>query len=169
MCGSHRVATHEKVYVTDINIRPLAQNLDLIPMVETWFEAEWPAYYGHGGRGSAKSDLLAYANGDGLPFGLVAFRYGVACGFGALKREAFPSHPHLSPWAGAAYVVPSQRRCGVGAALLLALEAQARALGYFHIYCATGTSASLLERNGWSLLSHVLHDGQQVGVYEKAL
>lgn len=160
---------HEKAHVTDISVWPLAKHLDLIPTVETWFEAEWPAYYGPGGRGSAKSDLLAYANGDGLPFGLVAFRSGVACGFGALKREAFPSHPHLSPWAGAAYVVPSQRRCGVGAALLLALEAQARALGHSHLYCATGTSESLLQRNGWSLLSHVLHDGQQVGVYEKAL
>ena len=160
---------HEKAHVTDIKIRPLAQNLDLIPTVETWFEAEWPAYYGHCGRGSAKSDLLAYANGDDLPFGLVAFRYGVACGFGALKREAFPSHPHLSPWAGAAYVVPSLRGLGLGAALLSALEAQAKKLGHSHIYCATGTSESLLQRNGWSLLSHVLHDGQQVGVYEKVL
>lgn len=159
----------EDVRVTDINIRPLAEHLDLLPTLATWFEAEWPAYYGPDGRGSAKNDLLAYASRDGLPFGLVAFRSGVACGFGALKREAFPTHPHLSPWAGAAYVVPSLRGRGVGAALLSALEAQARLLGHSHVYCATGTSESLLQRNGWRLLSHVLHDGQQLGVYEKGL
>jgi N-acetylglutamate synthase-like GNAT family acetyltransferase len=104
-----------------------------------------------------------------VPFGLVAFLDGLPCGFAALKREAFPSHPQLSPWAGAAVVVPSLRRRGIGKALLLALEPEARALGFTRIYCATATSASLLQRCGWSLLEPVQHEGQQVGIFQRML
>ena len=155
--------------MNDIVIQPLAEHRHLLPTLEAWFESEWPVWYGVGGRGSARQDLLAYANLGSVPFGLVAFQSGVPCGFVALKREVFPSHPHLSPWAGAAYVEPSLRRRGIGGALLLALEPHAQALGYSRIYCATGTSESLLQRCGWLLLAHVRHEGQKMGVYEKAL
>ena len=155
--------------MSSIVIKRLAEQRQVLPTLESWFESEWPAYYGVGGRGSAKHDLLAYANSGSVPFGLVAFQLSRPCGFVALKREPFPSHPHLFPWAGAAYVEPSLRRQGIGRALLLALEPEARTLGYSRIYCATGTSASVLQRCGWQLLEQVQHEGHEVGVYEKAL
>jgi GNAT superfamily N-acetyltransferase len=155
--------------VSSVVVSHLAEQQHLLPTLQAWFESEWPAYYCAGGRGNAKRDLLAYANRGSVPVGLIAFRQGEPCGFAALKREAFPSHPHLVPWAGAAYVKPSMRRQGVGRCLLVALESEARALGYSRIYCATGTSASLLERCDWQLLEHVQHEGGQVGIYEKAL
>lgn len=155
--------------MSSVVISHLAEEQHLLPTLQAWFESEWPAYYGVGGSGNAKRDLLAYANRGSVPVGLVAFWQGEPCGFAALKREAFPSHPYLLPWAGAAYVKPSMRRQGIGRCLLLALEPEAHTLGYSRIYCATGTSASLLERCGWQLLEHVQHEGQQVGVYEKAL
>lgn len=167
--AARRPARTWSARVSDIVIQPLAEHRHLLPTLEGWFESEWPAWYGAGGRGSARQDLLAYANLGSVPFGLVAFESGVACGFVALKREAFPSHPHLSPWVGAAYVEPSLRRRGIGRALLLALEPHARSLGYARIYCATGTAGWLLLRCGWLLLAHAGHEGQNVGVHEKAL
>ena len=155
--------------MSSIAIKRFAEQQDLLPTIRSWFEDEWPAYYGANGPGNAEQDLLAYANAGSVPLGLVAFNQGSPCGFAALKREAFPTHPHLSPWAGAAYVQPVLRRQGIGRALLLALEPEARALGYASVYCATGTSASLLLRCGWHLLQSVHYDGQQLGVYEKAL
>ena len=102
-------------------------------------------------------------------FGLVAFLGGQACGFAALKSEPFPSHPHLMPWAGAAFVRPSLRRRGIGQALLLALEAEARSLGYSRLYCATATAVPLLQRCGWQVLDRVLHEDHEVIVFEKLL
>ena len=58
---------------------------------------------------------------------------------------------------------------GIGRALLMALEAQAAALGCARIYCATATSASLLRRCGWRLLEMASHEATTVGIYEKAL
>lgn len=140
----------------------------MLPVVRSWFESEWPAWYGQGGQGDAELDARAYACSDG-PLGLVAFHDGRPCGFVALKAEPFPSHPHLFPWAGAAYVVPGLRRQGIGRQLLLALELEARGLGHSTIHCATATSASLLDRCGWTLLEHVMHDGERVAIYRKPL
>ena len=72
-------------------------------------------------------------------------------------------------WAGAAYVRPSMRRNGIGRELLLALEPEALSFGYNKIYCATSTSASLLDRCGWRLMEKVDHEGELVGVYSKRI
>jgi len=53
--------------------------------------------------------------------------------------------------------------------LLATVEELAARLGFEHIYCATSTSAHLLERSGWRLMERVAHDGTVVGIYEKAL
>lgn len=153
----------------DIVVKPLAEHRHLLATLQAWFVAEWPEWYGADGPGNAEQDLRAYANLGSVPFGLVAFHADVPCGFVALKQEPFPSHPNLFPWAGAAYVEPSIRRQGIGRTLFLALEPHARAIGYSRIYCATSTSASLLERCGWLLLAQVIHEGHELGVYEKAL
>ena len=153
----------------ELEIRYLADEPGVLPTLRCWFESEWPLYYGGHGEGDVAKDLAAYASRGSLPLGLVAFQEGKPCGFVALKRESFPTHPHLSPWAGAAYVEPRLRRQGIGAALLLALEPEARALGCVRIYCATSTSVSLLQRLRWQLRESVNHEGHHMSIFEKAL
>ena len=148
-------------------VEPLSFHPELQGIVEGWFEEEWPSHYGP--IASAAADVVAYSKDEGLPRGFVALLVGIPCGFAALKCEAFPSHPGLGPWAGAAYVRPELRRRGIGQALLRAVEAEAARLRYSRVYCATATSASLLQRNAWQFLEQVVHDGQNVGIYEKAL
>lgn len=155
--------------MNEVIIEHLAARQDLLPTLRQWFEAEWPAYYGPGGTGDVQRDLLGYSNLNTLPLGLVASLDGEACGFAAIKTDPFPSHPQLFPWVGAAYVRPSLRRQGIGRALLLALEPEARALGHDRLYCATSTSGSLLVRCGWQLLERVLHEEEEVGIYNKEL
>lgn len=152
-----------------IRIARLAAHPEALPLLAAWFKAEWPAWYGPGGPGNAEHDLADFANGTGLPLGVVAFRGDVLCGVAALKASSIASHAHLSPWAAAGLVEPSLRQQGIGAVLLAALEVEAAALGHPFIYCGTSTAASLLERSGWSLLETVLHDGQTLGIHRKAL
>ena len=150
-----------------VKVEPLSFHPEMRVIVQGWFEEEWPTHYGP--AASAATDVQAYSRDFGLPRGFVAFVNGTACGFAALKSEPFPSHPELAPWAGAAYVRPELRGCGIGQALLRAVEAEAARLGHSHVYCATATSASLLQRSAWQLLDVVIHEGQNVGIYEKAL
>lgn len=155
--------------INTIRIERLADHPRLLPLLKVWFQSEWPAYYGPGGRGDVESDLRAYSNGHALPIGLVAFRDKEVCGVAALKLESFASRPDLGPWAGAGLVPKQQRRQGIGARLLGGVEAVAREHGFPRIYCATNTSTSLLERNAWSLLERIGHDGALIAIYEKAL
>ncbi len=152
-----------------VTIEPLAAHPEVLPVLEQWFEAEWPSYYGAGGPGSAGQDLRSYANGNGLPVGVVAFRNGETCGVAALKADSIESRRDLSPWAAAGFVKPSERRQGIGSQLLAALEMEARALGFPYIYCGTSTAESLLKRRGWQLLERIVHEGKDLGIYRKAL
>jgi GNAT superfamily N-acetyltransferase len=152
-----------------LTIERLARHPEVLPIVETWLEAEWPAYYGTGGRGSARDDARSFASQDRLPLGVVAYDNGTACGMAALKAISIDSHAHLSPWAAAGFVEPSRRRKGIGAQLLAALEREARAFGFPRIYCATSKAGSLLERAGWHLAERIIHEGQSLGIYSKAL
>lgn len=147
----------------------LADHPGALPVLERLFESEWADYYGPKGPGDARRDLLAYSNHDGLPLGLVAFVDGEPCGIAVLKAESIPALPQLSPWASAGLVAPGCRRRGIGARLIAALEAQARAMGYCEIHSATNTANSLLERLGWDFVARVPHEEGTLAVYRKAL
>lgn len=150
-------------------IEPLALHPEVLPVLQEWFEAEWASYYGASGPGDAQGDLQAFANQGSLPVGVVAFREGRVCGVAALKAESIATHRHLSPWAAAGLVRPSERGQGIGAQLLVALEQEARNLGFRYIYCATSTADSLLQRCGWELIERIIHEGQGLAIYRKAL
>lgn len=154
---------------TPLTISRLAAHPNLVPELANWFKAEWPNWYGPGGSGTAEDDLLTYANEGSLPVGVVAFSDGEPCGVAALKAESIPSHSHLVPWAAAGYVKPALRGQGIGAALLSALEREAKILGFPRIYCGTSTAASLLGRAGWSLIETADRKGKEIAIYGKAL
>lgn len=155
---------------SQVRIAPLSAYPQVMPLLRRWFKEEWPDYYGPGGEGDAAQDLRAFAgSGDELPFALVALRDGAVCGIAALKAESIASHAHLTPWAAAGLVEPGQRRVGIGALLLQGLADEARRRGHTFLYCGTSTSESLLQRQGWELLERVVHAGQPLGVYRKAL
>jgi GNAT superfamily N-acetyltransferase len=152
-----------------IRIEPLSAHPEAIPALRAWFEAEWPAWYGPEGPGSAEDDLRAFAAGEGLPSGVVALRGDGILGVGALKEDSIPSHRHLSPWAAAGLVRPELRGQGIGGMLLEALVERARELGFARIHCGTSTSAGLLGRGGWVLDETIEHDGKPLGIYTREL
>ncbi len=149
-------------------VEPLALHPEALPTLVRWYEAEWPAWY-RSGRGDARRDLESYSNQGSLPVGVVALKRGIVCGVGALKAESVASHVHLTPWASAGFVDPALRGQGIGLLLLNALEENARLLGFPRIYCATGTSASLLARAHWQLIELIDHEGEELSIYEKPL
>jgi GNAT superfamily N-acetyltransferase len=99
----------------------------------------------------------------------LACRDGAHRGCAALKAESLPTHRHLTPWAAAGFVLPAERGRGIGARLLLALEHEARQLGYRRIHCGTATAESPPRRCGWRLAERIDHDGIDLGIYDKAL
>lgn len=145
---------------------PLSQVPALKATVAAWLEAEWPGWYGAQGPGDLHADVEAFARSASvLPVGLVVFQAGEPVGFGALKAASIPTHCHLSPWAATGFVVPHCRGRGIGAFLLRAIVAHARAMGHADVYCGTSTAVSLLQRSGWQPLEQVLHAGKPLSIY----
>src|SRR5882724_4227855 len=152
----------------EIRIERLANHREHLPMIVQWFEREWPAHYGANGQADAEADLRSYGGNSELPIGIIAFCDGEPCGVAALKRDSIPIRSHLTPWAGAGFVLPSFRRRGIGASLLAGVEQVAREFGFGRVYCATSTSASLLERSGWHFIERINHAGEVLSIYETA-
>jgi GNAT superfamily N-acetyltransferase len=152
-----------------LQISYLADHPEVIPTLQEWFETEWAAYYGPGGPGCARHDLVTYAARDQLPVGLIASIDGQLCGIAALKADSLSTHTHLGPWVAAGLVAPAYRRRGIGARLIARLEDVARHLGYLTIYAGTSTATSLLERCGWQFMERIRYDGEDVSIYQKVL
>lgn len=152
-------------------VTPLRQRPEFCGYFAQHFESEWPEWYGPGGQGNARADLEAFANSEGnLPVAVIAFDdAGSPIGIAALKAASLATHSHLSPWATAGYVVPGRRRAGIGAKLLSALLAEAQRLGFHTVYCATASAVSLLEREGWSQIDAVVHDGETQYIFRRAV
>jgi len=154
-----------------LTIRPLRDCPEAIAPLAAAFRVEWPDWYGPGGPGDAAADLAAYANPEGaLPSGIVALdTSGEPLGTAALKAAWIPEFANLTPWASAGWVRRELRRHGLGALLVRALEAEARRLGHAHVYCATATAITLLEREGWTDHAQTVHDGHDIRIFQRAL
>lgn len=154
--------------MTDVNIGLLADHLDVIPTLVTWFEDEWEPYYGPSGPGDAEGDVTASANRASLPICLVAFVGDELVGTIALK-DASISHPELKPWGAAMLVRSAWRRRGVGTALVEALEKLARDLGYPKLYMSTDAANSIVESRGWKAFDSADSLRGTITVYEFSL
>lgn len=134
----------------DFRIVHLADAPDAASTLARWFVAEWKTWYGPGGAGDADADLAACESRDRLPLCLVALDAGGrVLGSAALKTDSAGSELGVGPWLAALLVGPEHRRRGVGSALIAAVEAEARRLGFPAVYISTDTAESLLRRHGW--------------------
>ena len=152
-----------------VRVGLLAAHRWTLPALQRLFESEWPDYYGGDGPGDAAADLASFCRDDALPLGLVALLDGEAVGVAALKAASIDAYPQFSPWAAAACVAPAWRGRGIGAQLIVALEAQAMRLGHRAIYTGTATAGSLMRRLGWEYLDTTPQHDVQVAVFRKRL
>jgi predicted N-acetyltransferase YhbS len=68
-----------------------------------------------------------------------------------VEAEVEPNHD-VSPWLAGLFVVPEHRRKGAGAALVRAIEDQARQREFSRVYVYTTDAVGFYERLGWEVL-----------------
>ena len=111
---------------------------------------ELTSLYPEEGGTHFRLDPSEVADGNGAF--LVAFRAGVAVGCGAVRRI-----DTLTGELKRMYVIPEARGLGVGQALLVALQAEARRLGFARVVLETGVrqarALSLYERHGFTRIA----------------
>lgn len=115
-----------------------------------WFVEEWAPWYGPDGPGDAESDLAACRSRGALPICLVALGADDdVLGTAALKSESVGSELGVGPWLAALLVGEQHRGKGIGWALVEAITAEAKRLGFDALYISTEVAESRLGRRGW--------------------
>ena len=153
-----------------VRILHLLDAREAMPTLVRWFEEEWAPWYGPSGPGDAESDLAACRGRDMLPICLVALdAENEMLGTAALKTESVGSELGFGPWLAAFLVGREHRGRGVGAALVAAIEDEARRLGFEAVYTSTDVAEGMLERRGWEAIATTLSLRGPITVYRRGL
>lgn len=151
-----------------VRVVSLCDRLELIPELARWFEAEWAPYYGPDGpgAGTAEQDIRTCCNRHTLPLALVALEDGDRlAGTAALKTDSLDTHPQLGPWLAALVAMADEAE----AALVQAVEAEARRLGFDTVYTGMDEGSGVLRRRGWSVIGRSSSLRGPIAVFEKTL
>lgn len=100
---------------------------------------------------------------------LVAKVDGVLAGTCLLVPSEIASRHDVSPWLAGLYVVPERRRSGVGAALVHAIEREARARGFERLYLYATDAADYYARLGWHAQENLAWQGRQTTLMLRVL
>src|SRR5690606_12012967 len=87
-----------------------------------------------------------------LPTSFVALLDGQPVGSAALIANDMTDQDRLSPWLANVYVVPEQRRHGIGATLVQRVVEEARALGFRRLYLYTEDQTRFYAGLGWEMI-----------------
>lgn len=143
----------------------LADYPEAVPVIAAGYEAEWDFWYGSGGKGNARSDLLERSQRRDLPLCLVAKRAGCFVGAIAIAANAITPRPNLTPCLIGLWAAPAHRRKGIGSTLLNVAIAKARELGFESVFSTTTVVPELFARTSWTLIEKIPFKGEEHWLY----
>ena len=126
----------------------LSDHPKLIPILAEWHHHQW-SYLAHSTTLGQRIARLRQHGRGRLPTSFVALLDETPVGSAALVDNDMTDQDALSPWLANVYVVPEQRRRGIGAALVQRVAEEARTLGYRDIYLYTEDQAHFYAGLGW--------------------
>jgi GNAT superfamily N-acetyltransferase len=152
-----------------LRIVPLVERPELVDQVAAWGFAEW----GHLNPGqtllSRTVEIREGMNVDRVPIVLVALDdAGAMLGTASLLFDDLEGDPR-NPWLASVFVPVECRGKGVASALVTAIEAAARRLGYSTLYLYTTSASRLYAGLGWRALEQRDYRGEHIQVMHKAL
>src|SRR5512147_1529547 len=143
-----------------IEIRYLADCPELIPVLASWFYAEWRRPDLSIER--IERRLYDRLNRDRLPLVLVGFRDQQPVASASLKIQEMDIRPEYLHWLGSVYVRPEARNQGIGSQLVEYIAGEARRLGVEELYLYTTYSERLYARLDWITIERVEYHGRSL-------
>jgi GNAT superfamily N-acetyltransferase len=144
-----------------LELVPLADRLDAVPLVAGWWFDEWGHERAGASRESFAADLRAEIRGDPLPVHLLALRDDAVVGVAVLKlHELAELYPNLRHWLTGVYVAPGSRGRGIASALARRLVEAARSLGVTTVHLQTeALDGGLYAKLGWKPIDRIVRKG----------
>ena len=126
----------------------LADHPELLDVVAQWAHVEWFAAEGSS-RAEALDAYRARCQRDQLPLTLLAWEADRVVGMVSLIYDYGPDDDTELPCLGGLYVVPEQRKRGIGRQLCASVVAAAARLGLRRLTLFTQDHAEFYARLGW--------------------
>lgn len=146
-----------------MEIQPLADRPDVVPMLAEWLYSEWNAFDGRLPN-DIEAQLRENLHRDSLPITFIALMGSDVIGTVSLDESDLPPYDHLSPWLASLYVVPSCRRAGVGHALVNHVIAFAQEREVSPIYLWTAGPIRLYDKCGWRVFCCETYSGRPIRI-----
>jgi len=147
----------------------LSERLEFIPTIAQWHFQEW----GHHGVGDSVERRVEWlteaANRQQVPTVIIAYEGDKVLGTAMLVESDMKIRRELTPWVASVYVAAEECGKGIGAALVLRVTEEAKALGYARIYLFAFDAEKYYARMGWQLRERVEYLGVEVAVMERDL
>lgn len=152
----------------DFKIQPLADNLEHVPTLATWHQAQF-GYLNPAVTIEQRIErLAASAQREKLPMTVIALSGKRLLGSASLLPKTI-THQHLSPWLSSVYVVPEYRNRGIGSELTRYLVQAAADMGLEKIYLFTPKSEALYARLGWEVVEHSEYGGHRIAIMSRSV
>ena len=149
-------------------IVPLADRPDLVAPLADALWAFWGEIFPEKTVAVRTASLRARMNRDRLPVAVVAVAPdGGLLGTASILFDDMETRPDLNPWLATVFVLPGQRRRGLGAALCAAAEAEAWRLGVSRLHLFTFDKRGYYAGLGWRDLETVDYAGQPTAIMVK--
>lgn len=155
-------------------VRTLEPGSPLIPLLAAWRHKAWFEAEGYTPEQSVALldrivslqideprtyQVALVAEVDGRPVGTALL----------IDREPVTRHPELAPFLAGLFVLEDARRQGIGAALVRAIEDEARSHGFERAYLYTANSRAYYEALGWRLSDAFDWDGDPFALMMREL
>lgn len=148
-----------------MTIQFLADNSELVPTLAQWTYDAWSQYDPELTVDRATQSLGISQNREKIPLTFVALDGEIPIGMATLKESIrVPGYQMKTPWLGSFYVLPEYKNQGVGSALLDAIYAKAKKLGYKTVYLFASDSLIVpwYEKQGWEQFATDTFYGREV-------
>lgn len=152
----------------DVAVYPMLDYPTEVPRIASWFFEQWRPLYTEESLASVERRIRTWLTRNQIPTALVAVSDKRIVGTVALKIRELPDLD-FGPWLAGLFVVPEQRRRGIGALLVAAAEQQASALGVRQLHLYTTDSEGFYERLGWKVVDRHALPTRTVSVMRKDL
>jgi GNAT superfamily N-acetyltransferase len=151
----------------DIQIENLCEHTEQIPLLAKWHYRQWGDLTGASTENDYQKLLFSYTSSQCIPMTLLALYDNRPVGSANIVKSDLEIRPGLTPWLAQLYVIPEQRRRGIGSTLVRAAVAQAIDLGFDTLYLYTsGTLPFFYESMGWKTRETVQYKGKDRTVME---
>ena len=130
--------------------------------------AEWGELLPWWTAADAVDELRTHTNRRAIPTTLVAVDGACVVGLVSLLAADLPGWTHLTPWLASLFVVPDERRRGIGARLVDACVREAAALGAPALFLFTAGQEGYYQAKGWELIEHIVLSGNAATILSRA-